>query len=132
MVVQARMAFPSVEGGHKGISHEAQGIDDNNAALFRSIKAGAYDFPSDEWDHVSDEAKDLIEKMLVVNPSERMDISDIMKHPWMTKENLEDKVLPKTLAQLKKFNARRKFKAGVMVARVAISRTHSIIKVQVH
>mgnify|MGYP007000052516 CR=1 len=25
----------------------------------------------------------------------------------------------KTLAQLKKFNARRKFKAGVMVARVA-------------
>ncbi len=93
--------------------------DDNNAALFRSIKAGAYDFPSDEWDHVSDEAKDLIDKMLVVNPSERMDISDIMKHPWMTKENLEDKVLPKTLAQLKKFNARRKFKAGVMVARVA-------------
>ena len=37
----------------------------------------------------------------------------------LAKENLEDKVLPKTLAQLKKFNARRKFKAGVMVARVA-------------
>ena len=93
--------------------------DDNNAALFRQIKSGSYDFPRDEWDSVSDEAKNLIEKMLVVNPSERLDIASILKHPWMEKEDLKDRILTKSLEQMKKFNARRKFKAGVMVARIA-------------
>jgi calcium/calmodulin-dependent protein kinase I len=93
--------------------------DDNNAALFRQIKSGSYDFPNEEWDAVSNEAKDLIEKMLVVSPSERLDIAAILKHPWMEKEDLQDRVLNKSLDQMKKFNARRKFKAGVMVARIA-------------
>lgn len=30
-------------------------FDENNAALFRQIKAGAYDYPSPYWDGVSDE-----------------------------------------------------------------------------
>uniref|UniRef100_A0A673B5A5 calcium/calmodulin-dependent protein kinase n=1 Tax=Sphaeramia orbicularis TaxID=375764 RepID=A0A673B5A5_9TELE len=37
--------------------------------LYQQIKAGAYDFPSPEWDTVTPEAKDLINKMLTINPA---------------------------------------------------------------
>lgn len=45
--------------------------DDNHNALFKKIKKGKFQFDSPYWDHVSDDAKDLISKMLVVNPAER-------------------------------------------------------------
>ncbi|RHZ01811.1 hypothetical protein DYB37_007566 [Aphanomyces astaci] len=34
--------------------------DENNAALFATIKAGAYDFPSPYWDHVSDSGTSIM------------------------------------------------------------------------
>ena len=43
--------------------------------MFRQIKSGRFDYPSPDWDDVSDEAKDLIEKMIVVDPS----VSDTVK-----------------------------------------------------
>ena len=93
--------------------------DDNNSALFRQIKAGAYDFPAEEWDMVSSEAKDLVEKLLVVDPAKRLDVEGVLQHPWMTSEDLGNVVLGKALEQMKKFNAKRKFKAGIVVARMA-------------
>lgn len=44
---------------------------DNHNALFRLIKAGKFEFSSPYWDHISDEAKDLINQMLVVDPAKR-------------------------------------------------------------
>jgi calcium/calmodulin-dependent protein kinase I len=42
--------------------------DDNNSKLFHKIMTGDYDFPSPEFDNVSDCAKDLISRILVVDP----------------------------------------------------------------
>jgi len=36
------------------------------------IKQGKFDFPSPYWDDVSDQAKDLIKQLLVVEPKNRM------------------------------------------------------------
>ena len=45
--------------------------DDNHAVLYRKIKAADYAFDPQYWDQVSDDAKDLIKKMLVVDPDKR-------------------------------------------------------------
>lgn len=44
---------------------------DNDVAMYRQILRGKFDFPSPEWDHVSDDAKDFISKLLIVDPEKR-------------------------------------------------------------
>lgn len=57
--------------------------DENNSVLFAQIKAGAFDFPSPYWDDISDEAKDLILKLLVVDPTHRLSAAQVLDHPWV-------------------------------------------------
>lgn len=51
-------------------------------------------FPSEP--NVSSDAKDLIQALLVKNPRERMDLSEVVRHPWISK-NADPKVLQKLL-----------------------------------
>ena len=37
----------------------------------------------DEWDDVSDEAKDLVTKLLAYMPYDRIGAHDAIKHPWI-------------------------------------------------
>jgi serine/threonine protein kinase len=46
--------------------------ENDNMRLFEKIKTGKYDFPSPTWDCISQEAKDLIKNLLIVDPSKRM------------------------------------------------------------
>jgi calcium/calmodulin-dependent protein kinase I len=46
--------------------------DDDNFALFEKIKKCQYDFPSPSWDNISNEAKDIIKNLLVVDPAKRL------------------------------------------------------------
>ena len=52
--------------------------DENIRALFRKIKGGIYTIPS----HVSPGARDLLTKMLIVDPLKRMTIPEVMQHSW--------------------------------------------------
>ncbi|KAF2963129.1 hypothetical protein GQX73_g10441 [Xylaria multiplex] len=52
--------------------------------LSQQIKSGRFDYPSPYWDSVGDPALDLIDSMLVVDPSKRFTIDQCMAHPWMT------------------------------------------------
>eukprot|EP01062_Namystynia_karyoxenos_P016101 TRINITY_DN15873_c0_g1_i1.p1 TRINITY_DN15873_c0_g1~~TRINITY_DN15873_c0_g1_i1.p1 ORF type:complete len:349 (+),score=161.36 TRINITY_DN15873_c0_g1_i1:91-1137(+) len=67
-------------------------FDENTPALFRAITQGNYSFPSPYWDEISDDAKDLIRKMLVVNPQKRIKPEDALEHPWI-KSNTYTKVI---------------------------------------
>lgn len=51
--------------------------------LFDSIQGGLYEFPSKDWDHISDEAKDLISKLLVKEASRRLSAEMVLEHPWI-------------------------------------------------
>ncbi|ONK79804.1 uncharacterized protein A4U43_C01F10240 [Asparagus officinalis] len=52
--------------------------DENIPNLFKKIKGGIYTLPS----HLSALARDLIPRMLVVDPMKRMTIREIREHPW--------------------------------------------------
>lgn len=45
--------------------------DESQPILFRKIRKGKYQYDSPYWDNVSDDAKDFISRMLVVNPKDR-------------------------------------------------------------
>uniref|UniRef100_A0A8C9VPZ4 calcium/calmodulin-dependent protein kinase n=1 Tax=Scleropages formosus TaxID=113540 RepID=A0A8C9VPZ4_SCLFO len=88
--------------------------DEDQHRLYQQIKAGAYDFPSPEWDTVTPEAKDLINKMLTINPAKRITASEALKHPWISHRSTVASCMHRqeTVECLKKFNARRKLKSG--------------------
>jgi len=52
--------------------------DENTPNLFKKIRGGIYTLPS----HLSSGARDLIQRMLVVDPMKRMTIPEIRQHPW--------------------------------------------------
>uniref|UniRef100_A0A8C2CLH7 calcium/calmodulin-dependent protein kinase n=1 Tax=Cyprinus carpio TaxID=7962 RepID=A0A8C2CLH7_CYPCA len=86
--------------------------DEDQHRLYQQIKAGAYDFPSPEWDTVTPEAKDLINKMLTINPAKRITAAEALKHPWICQRSTVASMMHRqeTVECLKKFNARRKLK----------------------
>uniref|UniRef100_A0A6Q2X0C5 calcium/calmodulin-dependent protein kinase n=1 Tax=Esox lucius TaxID=8010 RepID=A0A6Q2X0C5_ESOLU len=88
--------------------------DEDQHRLYQQIKAGAYDFPSPEWDTVTPEAKDLINKMLTINPSKRISSTEALKHPWICQRSTVASMIHRqeTVECLKKFNARRKLKVA--------------------
>ncbi|XGW28427.1 hypothetical protein V3C99_008306 [Haemonchus contortus] len=99
--------------------------DEDQHRLYAQIKAGAYDYPSPEWDTVTPEAKSLIDSMLTVNPKKRITADQALKVPWICNRERVASVMHRqdTVDCLKKFNARRKLKAAIsavkMVTRIS-------------
>lgn len=50
--------------------------------LFKTIMQGKFTF-SENWDHISEEAKDLVYNLLDLDPDNRFTMSEIKEHPWM-------------------------------------------------
>ncbi|OQR97843.1 calcium/calmodulin dependent protein kinase [Achlya hypogyna] len=57
--------------------------DENQIAEMEKIRNAEYDFPSPYFDDISPSAKDLIGKMLLVNPDARLSAADVLAHPWL-------------------------------------------------
>ncbi|XP_063042491.1 calcium/calmodulin-dependent protein kinase type II delta 1 chain isoform X9 [Engraulis encrasicolus] len=95
--------------------------DEDQHRLYQQIKAGAYDFPSPEWDTVTPEAKDLINKMLTINPTKRITAAEALKHPWICQRSTVASMMHRqeTVECLKKFNARRKLKGAILTTMLA-------------
>ncbi|KAM9308234.1 serine/threonine-protein kinase DCLK3 [Gastrophryne carolinensis] len=55
----------------------------NHEELFQIIQHGEYEFLSPYWDKVSDEAKDLISRLLVVSPGKRFTAQCVLQHSWV-------------------------------------------------
>lgn len=95
--------------------------DEDQHRLYAQIKAGAYDYPSPEWDTVTPEAKNLINSMLTVNPAKRITAAEALKHPWICQRERVASVVHRqeTVDCLRKFNARRKLKGAILTTMLA-------------
>ena len=84
--------------------------------LFRKIVVGKYDFPEDCWDSVSADARDLVSRLLVTNPDERMTAQQALRHRWIMgdKSRLSMNKLIGTSQRLKTFNARMKLRSAMI------------------
>ncbi|XP_034093598.1 calcium/calmodulin-dependent protein kinase type II delta chain isoform X15 [Gymnodraco acuticeps] len=103
--------------------------DEDQHKLYQQIKAGAYDFPSPEWDTVTPEAKNLINQMLTINPAKRITADQAINHPWVCQRSTVASMIHRqeTVECLRKFNARRKLK-GAILTTMLVSRNFSACK----
>lgn len=58
--------------------------DDNIRRLLAKVKAGLFTMPA----YLHKDVQDLINRMLTVDPAERISIEEIKKHPWYTSKNM--------------------------------------------
>ena len=107
--------------------------------LYAQICRGAFHFHDEAWSAISDSAKDLVKRMLTVDYRHRISLKEVLAHPWVagamaltsapssasasasTAASAQPgspgtKHLATTVANLRRFNARRKIKAAAMAA----------------
>jgi serine/threonine protein kinase len=65
-------------------------IDEDQKRLFEKIRHGVFEFYPEDWDPVSEDAKDLIRKCLVVDPCNRFTVSEALEHIWIVGGNDDD------------------------------------------
>lgn len=78
--------------------------------MLRNIMEGRYTFSSPEWDDISDTPKDLISKLLVVDPKKRINITEALKHPFFQIVAYERKP----------FIGKKKFKTAIICIRAIV------------
>jgi len=58
---------------------------DNDLDIMKAVKNGKFDFPKEEWDGVSAEAKELLKNMLKYNSKDRFSAEACLAHKWFKK-----------------------------------------------
>lgn len=101
----------------------------------QKVLNGSYAFPACRWKEISESAKDLVSKLLVVDTKDRFTTTDVLNHPWMQipcdldgddhepsviSSHNDDVDITDTLEELRKFNAVRKLRKSIIVVTSAI------------
>ncbi|NXN97630.1 KS6A2 kinase, partial [Rhinopomastus cyanomelas] len=66
-----------------GFTPFANGPDDTPEEILARIGSGKYALAGGNWDSVSDTAKDIVSKMLHVDPHQRLTAAQVLRHPWI-------------------------------------------------
>lgn len=100
----------------------------NQRELFKLIKKGRYEFHKQYWGTVSADAKDLVSKLLVVDPADRLTADQALASSWMNKtsRSLNNPELRQSMANFRKFNAKRKMKQAVLMAIATEKMSHFV------
>jgi serine/threonine protein kinase len=61
--------------------------NDNQSLLFQSIRTGEWQFIDKDWAGISEDAKDLIRKLLTVNPLRRLTAKDALSCEWLVQDD---------------------------------------------
>ncbi|TDH64748.1 hypothetical protein CCR75_002465 [Bremia lactucae] len=98
----------------------------------QNILNGAFEFIAPYFDKVSQQVKDLICKMLVVQPSKRLTAQEVVDHPWFNDIKEADDDAPmllvgKAMKETRHLNARSRFRAGVGAV-MAVTKTQLLLK----
>jgi len=86
--------------------------------LYQQVINADYEFFSPEWDSISSEAKDLIQKMLKVKSTERITIDQALAHPWI-RGNAPSIKLGDLHSHMSQYNLKRKLKRTLNAAKAA-------------
>jgi len=92
---------------------------DDNSEILAMVQKGIFDFDGEEWDDVSNDAKDLIKK-LITRPEKRLTAEEALKHKWvraLTRKKQDKKILKKlNVKNMKSFQKAEKIKQVALMA----------------
>eukprot|EP00455_Lapot_gusevi_P033797 TRINITY_DN3706_c0_g1_i1.p1 TRINITY_DN3706_c0_g1~~TRINITY_DN3706_c0_g1_i1.p1 ORF type:complete len:362 (+),score=105.31 TRINITY_DN3706_c0_g1_i1:64-1149(+) len=92
--------------------------NENQAQLYQDIKSGEFSFPDPYWTDISAEAKDLITRLLTVDPFYRLDMKGVLAHPWLAEGGASDKQFSADhLQKLRSIQLRARLKKGMNMVR---------------
>ncbi|CAD8206046.1 unnamed protein product [Paramecium pentaurelia] len=86
----------------------------NENEIFEKVKTGKFKFPIEEWDSISREAKNLIQRMLQVDVTSRYSASQALNDPWISKHAPNTQINQKVLENLAQFQAKSEFRAAIV------------------
>lgn len=98
---------------------------EDHAELFQAIMTGDYDYPSPDWDDVSPKARDLVEKLMCVDPASRLNVKQVLEHEFMVDE-ASSKHKEGACKALRRFNARRRFKKGILAVQMIAAMSNAV------
>ncbi|CAF2077410.1 unnamed protein product [Brassica napus] len=80
--------------------------------IIDAILEGHIDFESQPWPSICNSAKDLVRRMLAVDPKRRISAADVLQHPWLREggEASEKPIDSVVLSRMKQFRAMNKLK----------------------
>lgn len=87
--------------------------DETAAGLYEQIKNGDYEFPDPYWTNISKDAKDLVQKLLTVDPKKRITPEKVLSHPWICGGASNTQFGEGFNKKLQAFNARRKLRQAI-------------------
>jgi len=90
--------------------------NEDEQILFEKIRSGDYSMDDCLWDYISAGAKDCVRALLVVNTTERMTITEALRHPWILGvKEAEETFLPSSLIEVKRARLTGRFESFRML-----------------
>ncbi|CAN7074256.1 unnamed protein product [Brassica oleracea var. botrytis] len=86
--------------------------EETEKGIIDAILEGHIDFESQPWPSICNSAKDLVRRMLAVDPKRRISAADVLQHPWLREggEASEKPIDSVVLSRMKQFRAMNKLK----------------------
>jgi calcium-dependent protein kinase len=83
---------------------------ETDTEIMKAVKKGSFDYPPEEWNTISKEAKDLVSKMLTYDPKQRYSALQCLAHLWFKKfeQHIDSKIAQTAIKNMKQFKNSRK------------------------
>lgn len=62
---------------------------DNDREIMDKVAKGKYDLEESPFDKLSNSGKDLIRKLLVMDPKKRISAQEALNHPWFKEKKIK-------------------------------------------
>lgn len=96
-------------------THPFEGENDDE--IMEKVKSGDYEYEASKWEGVSEEAKDLIDKMLVLDADKRISAQEALDHEWFKhyeEDNIGNEALSGAIDSLKEFKVNQKMQQATL------------------
>lgn len=86
----------------------------DDAEIIKAVQGGKFSFPKEEWGSVSDECKNIIKRMLTLDPSKRPSAKEILQDSWLQKNSGSTQLSSTSLKNLAGFSSKNKLKQAIL------------------
>lgn len=95
---------------------------DKDEDIYKSIKKGEYDLDCSPFNRYSKSCKDLIKKLIEMNPNKRLSAEQALKHDWFNKTGIKEKLFSTAKKNIKKMLSQLcNYKPNYKLQQVAIA-----------